>query len=158
MTISRRLSSLFSILLAVAGCVACGGHVVREARSPDGRVSALAYDAPYIDGPNQTLFIRRGHDMQQLATLAPDNEGCSHIVWRDDGIQVAFIVSSQNDVDVRIYDARSGGLISRTEIAPYWTELRNVRFTDNGRFVFEQCGALNGPCTSRSVLLPQARR
>jgi hypothetical protein len=134
--------------LMLVSSSACGGRVVRQAKSPDGEQVAFAMEIRNIDGPDQGLGIKRGSASLDLGRLAPDNEACVSITWRQDGQQVAFVILGQDGTYLRVFDAASGQRLGRANLARPDVEIRRVELRNDNVVTFDACEWQTG-CASQ---------
>jgi hypothetical protein len=129
-------------LLAVASMVTyagCQKKIVVRKTSPDGQAIAYAADSPCFDGPCQSLHLRQGETVTELAVLAPDSEVCREVAWRSDSGQVAFLSGAVEGDYIRVFITRTGSLVTRWGPTDQGVHIQQLAYAADGRLLVEQC-------------------
>jgi hypothetical protein len=143
--------ALFAWTAMIASAAAFYGRhqVVRRVASPDGGRIAEVRSRWSIDPPAQSLWLRTGgQEPRRIASLGGDTDWCDQILWSPDGSRVGFLIRG---VRLDVYDAASGARAASLPLIepdgyPGSREARFVRFLDDGRVQFQDCGRKDGRC------------
>lgn len=146
-----RLAAALALAAGAVGCLQLGFPRVHVAvASPAGDVTAEVRNAPSIDPPQQSLWLRyAGGRSVELRRLAGDQDWCHTVVWSADGERVAFLIQ---DVEAAVYEASSGREIAALELAPRdayppTERIAQLEFAEAGdALVFRRCERAGESC------------
>lgn len=154
MPIVKRAAVLSLAPVVLLSALSCRHKLVREATSPANDAVAQVYDAPDLDGPVHSLWVKRGEKKMKAADLAPDNESCTSIFWYRGGARVAFMIDGIGGMHAKVFDS-AGNLLARVPVAADEMEVRDFAVTDTGALRFTECPPQTMNCTRRSMPLPR---
>jgi hypothetical protein len=149
------LFPLLVVAVTLATVAACQRpRTVLEQRSPDADVAAFVVDRTVLDGPTQTLYIRRkGSPPRQLAKLPADNEACTQIVWTSDSRRVGFVSRGTDGTHLRLFGVENGSLLDKVRLAVDGSEVRDVQLTATPPSVhYVECTELGKVCSPRALV------
>lgn len=109
-----------------------GPTVVQSVFSPDGRFEAYVIEAPSIDPPNQSLFIRRDKiHSKRIAKLPEDVDSIQKIHWSPHSdivvFQTWFSLIAAHVPDYKTVEIPLGGEWHWRKNGTFWVDYNNVK-------------------------------
>ncbi len=109
-----------------------GPTIVQSVFSPDGRFEAYVIEAPSIDPPNQSLFIRRDKiHSKRIAKLPEDVDSIQKIHWSPDSdivvFQTWFSLIAAHVPDYKTVEIPLGGEWHWRKNGTFWVDYNNVK-------------------------------
>jgi hypothetical protein len=129
-----------------------GPSVVQSVFSPDGRFEAYVIEAPSIDPPNQSLFVRcdKVHS-KRIAKLPEDVDSIQKIHWSPHSdvvvFQTLFSLIAAHVPDYKIVEIPLGGEWHWRKNGTFWVDYNDakriaaIEFPEQGAFSYRLEGS-----------------